>query len=65
VAVDYKGVNWNRQHQKWIATIKSKGVSYHCGTYSEQVDAVKARDLCIIKNGLGIDKLQILKPKTL
>lgn len=65
MAQEYKGVTWNRQKQRWVASITRKGVRYECGSYTEEIDAVKARDLCIIKNGLGIDKLQILKPKTL
>lgn len=63
MAQDYKGVHWNRKQQRWISTIKAKGITYNCGSHFEQVDAVKARDRCIINNGLGVEKLQVIKPK--
>lgn len=63
MAQDYTGVTWNRQKQRWISNIVCKGVNYNCGSHLEQIDAVKSRDMCIIRNGLGIDKLQIIKPK--
>jgi hypothetical protein len=60
---EYKGVSWNRQKQRWISRVISKGITYDCGSHAEQVDAVKARDRCIIHNGLGVQKLQIIKPR--
>lgn len=59
---DYKGVHWNRRMQRWVSSIKCNGVAYNCGSHLEQLDAVKARDMCIINHGLGIEKLQIIKP---
>ena len=59
----YKGISWKRKRGKWMATITKGGVFYDCGFHLEELDAVRARDMCIIRNGLGIDKLQILKPK--
>lgn len=64
MAKDYKGVSWNRKQQRWISAIKSNGITYNCGSHLDQIDAVKARDLCIIRNGLGVEKLQVIKPKT-
>ena len=63
MAQDYKGVSWNRKQQRWVSAIKSKGITYNCGSHLEQIDAVKARDMCIIHNGLGVEKLQVIKPK--
>ena len=63
MAVDYKGVSWNRKQQRWISCIKAKGITYNCGSHVEQIDAVKARDMCVIKNGLGVEKLQVIKPQ--
>jgi len=56
---NYTGVSWNKQKQRWVSKI---GI-FDCGYFVEQIDAVKARDLCIIKNGLDYKKLQIIKPK--
>jgi hypothetical protein len=64
MAKEYKGISWNRQRQLWVSKITSKGIVYECGSYVDEIQAVKARDMCIISHGLGIDKLQILKPKT-
>jgi len=36
------GVNWNKDKQKWVATIY-KGKRYYYGSYIDKVDAVKAR----------------------
>jgi len=55
----FVGVSFNRQKQRWVSKI---GI-FDCGYFVEQIDAVKARDLCIIKNGLNYKKLQIIKPK--
>ena len=63
MAQDYKGVRWNRRMQRWVSVIKCKGVAYNCGNHFEQLEAVKARDMCIIRNGLGVEKLQIIKPQ--
>jgi len=58
---NYKGVTWNRELQKWKSNVRKDGVDYNCGVYDSQILAVKARDLCILKNGLNIP-LQYLKP---
>lgn len=56
---NYTGISWNRAKQKWVSKINN----IDCGYYDNQMDAVKARDLAIIKNGLDYKKLQILKKK--
>lgn len=61
--IDYKGVRWSRKQQRWVSAIRHKGVEYNCGSYLEQREAVKARDLCIIKHSLGLEKLQLLRKK--
>ena len=63
MAKEYNGVSWNVRMQRWVSSIRCKGITYNCGTHLEQIDAVKARDMCIIKHGLGIEKLQVIKPK--
>lgn len=60
---EYKGVSWDRAKQRWKSKILHNGILYPCGFHIEQIDAVKARDMCIIKHGLGLEKLQIIKPK--
>jgi len=55
----YTGISWNRQKQRWIATINN----HHCGSFTDQLAAVKCRDMYIITHGLDLNKLQILKPK--
>lgn len=58
----YTGVSWNKRHRRWGAVVyhNNKRVYYHnCET---EIEAVKQRDMFIIKNRL--DKpLQIIKPK--
>jgi len=57
----YTGISWSRQKQQWHASIREKGILYECGFYTELIDAVKARDMVIIRNGLDMKKLQIIK----
>ncbi|MFH6966467.1 hypothetical protein [Flavobacterium sp. FlaQc-28] len=57
----YTGVGWNRETQSWRSSVSEKGIKYDCGYYSNERDAVKARDRKIL--ALGLNKpLQILKP---
>jgi len=58
----YTGVTWNRQKQQWHAAIRENGILYECGYYTDEIEAVKARDRCIITHGLNVDKLQVFKP---
>ena len=57
----YRGVSWNRLFNKWVSMVRQNGVTYNCGMHVEQKDAVKARDMAIIRNGLKVP-LQVLKP---
>lgn len=58
---NFVGVSWNKQKQRWVYKVSI----YDCGYYTDQIEAVKARDLAIIKHGLSYSKLQILKPKSI
>jgi hypothetical protein len=56
----YTGVRWDREHSKWVSTVRDKGVTYLCGCFDDDREAAKARDTKIIS--LGLKKpLQILK----
>lgn len=56
----YIGVRWNREHSKWVSTVRDKGITYLCGCFDDDREAAKARDTKIIS--LGLNKpLQILK----
>ena len=56
----YTGVRWNREANKWISTVRDKGITYLCGCFDDDREAAKARDSKIIS--LGLNKpLQILK----
>ena len=57
----YTGVNYKRGICKYQSKVTHFGVTYFCGFFDTELEAVKARDLCIIRNDLKV-KLQILKP---
>lgn len=57
----YTGVQWDAILQRWKSMVRHGGRTFNCGMHVEQKDAVKARDTCILNNGLNV-KLQILKP---
>lgn len=38
-----RGVYWDKRSNKWRARLRFKGKIYHCGTYANFDDAVKAR----------------------
>lgn len=59
---NYKNICWRQKERKWEASIVFNKVRYPCGSYLEEIEAVKAVDLLIIKKGLDYKKLQILKP---
>lgn len=64
---NYKNICWRQRERKWEASIVVNKIRYQCGSYLEEIDAVKAVDLLIIKKGFDYKKLQIifpLKPKT-
>jgi hypothetical protein len=54
----YVGVKWRKYNQKWVSEFIVKGVKYNCGAHDTELEAVKARDLKIIKLGFNI-KLQV------
>jgi len=57
---NYVGVRWNREANKWISTVRDKGVTYLCGCFDDDREAAKARDIKIVS--LKLNKpLQILK----
>jgi hypothetical protein len=58
---NYIGVRWISEIQKWKSQIRHKGITYNCGNYTSQKEAIIARDTKIIQHGLKI-KLQYLKP---
>lgn len=58
---DYTGVRWMPEFNKWQSTLRHNGVYYNLGLHVEQIAAVKARDICIINNGLKV-ALQVIKP---
>lgn len=56
----YVGVRWDREHSKWVSTVRDKGITYLCGCHDDDREAAKARDTKIVS--LGLKKpLQILK----
>ena len=57
----YKGVHWDKQCNKFRATFYHKRVMYNCGFADTEIEAVKLRDLLIIRKGFDQSKLQIIK----
>lgn len=58
----YKGVHWDKSCNKFRATFYHKRVMYNAGFADSELEAVKLRDLLIIRKGFPTDKLQIIKP---
>jgi len=57
----YTGVRWDREHSKWVSTVRDNGITYLCGCFEDDREAAKARDIKI--SSLGLKKpLQILRP---
>lgn len=40
----YKGVSWNKESEKWYASIKHNGKSKNLGLYDNEIEAAKAYD---------------------
>ena len=40
----YKGVNWNKQHKKWLGRITFDNKTLHLGFFENEIDAAKAYD---------------------
>lgn len=58
---NYTGVTFHRKICKYESRVGHAGITYKCGWYETDIEAVRARDLLIIKKGLPV-KLQLLKP---
>jgi len=59
----YLGVNWDSRIQKWRATLTHEKKTVPLGVYDTDLEAVKARDLYILKNKIN-KPTQVIKPKT-
>jgi hypothetical protein len=57
----YTGITYKRGICKYESKVTHIGVTYFCGFFDSELEAIKARDLCILRNGLKV-KLQFLKP---
>ena len=40
----YKGVNWNKQHKKWLCRITFDNKTLHLGYFRTEIEAAKAYD---------------------
>jgi AP2 domain-containing protein len=40
----YKGVYWNKERRRWVASIRMSGRLYSLGRFTEEIDAAKAYD---------------------
>ena len=45
----YKGVSWDKESRKWLASIKLNGIKQRIGLYLLDIDAAKAYDKVAIK----------------
>jgi hypothetical protein len=61
----YKGVRWRKNEQKFVSSITVNGQKMNCGTSKDEREVARLRDLAILKYGLPVSQLQILKPKEL
>ena len=46
----FKGVCWNMKDQRWIASIRSRGVRIYLGSFVSQVSAARAYDTASVKH---------------
>jgi len=60
---EYTGVRYKLSQRKWVASLSYKGSDVSCGSWDTEREAVISRDKTILRLGLPIKKLQILKPK--
>ena len=58
---NYVGVHWDKQCNKFKSILVHKGVTYIAGFADSEIEAVKLRDLLIIRKGFPTEKLQIIK----
>ena len=45
----YLGVSWVKRDKKWRSMITVKGKGIHLGTFTDEIDAAKARDIATLK----------------
>jgi len=48
----YRGVNWNKSSGRWRSKIRDGGKTVHLGYFDSSLDAAKAYDYYVLKNGL-------------
>ena len=60
-ATEYISVRWRNDAQRFVSTICYNGEVITCGSSRDPREAAKLRDLHIIKYGLPLEKLQVLK----
>mmetsp|Transcript_28881 Transcript_28881/g.42804 ORF Transcript_28881/g.42804 Transcript_28881/m.42804 type:complete len:619 (-) Transcript_28881:5-1861(-) len=46
----YRGVTWNKWHQKWTGQIRYDGKQHHLGVFLDPKDAAKAYDVAAMKH---------------
>jgi hypothetical protein len=61
-ATDYIGVRWKGDRRMFVSTLILDGEQLYCGASVDPREAAKLRDIAIIKYGLPVEKLQVLKP---
>ena len=52
--MSYKGVHFHKTDKKWRSEIYIKGTRYNCGQFDTDIEAVKARDLMIMRKGFDL-----------
>jgi len=59
--MNYKGVSFHKRSQRYRAEVCHKGTKYNCGEYLTESDAIKARDLMIIRKNLNVPLQKLRK----
>jgi hypothetical protein len=59
--MSYKGISYHKQSKKYRSEVYHKGIRYNCGEYLTDVEAVKARDLMIIRKNLDLPLQKLRK----
>lgn len=59
---NYKNISWKQSDRKWYGCVTFNKIKYPCGSFEDEIEAVKAVDKKIIALGLDYRKLQIIKP---
>ena len=53
----YRGVSWDTEREKWIATIMNRGSNVRLGRYEAEEDAAMAYDRAAIQYGYALEAL--------